>query len=73
LRLVSFLALQQHSGFTILRELRTVLTVTALAAYNNTNLKLGHWSETQPGAEAQIVATSSSCRDIGSEVSCIPQ
>ena len=36
-RLVSCLALQQHSGFTILPELRTVLTATALVAHNNTN------------------------------------
>ena len=52
--LVSFLALQQHRGFTILPV--TVLTAAAFAAHNN--IKPGHWSETQPGVEAQVVATS---------------
>jgi len=68
-RLVSFLALQQHRSFTILPV--TVLTATDFAAHNN--IKLGHWSETQPGVEAQVVTASGSCRHTGSEVSCIPQ
>lgn len=50
-RLVSFLALQQHRRFTILPL--TVLTATAFAAHNN--IKLEHWSKTQPGVEAQVV------------------